>query len=50
MPTAPKTPQPPAFDTATTTSLQCVKATKGNSISKSSQIFEFIISPFIMFE
>ena len=37
-----ETPQPPAFETATTTSLQWVNATKGNSISRSSQIFEFM--------
>ena len=43
IPTAPRTPHPPALETATTTSLQCVKATKGNSISSNSHIFEFIL-------
>src|SRR6476646_10018430 len=37
-PTAPSTPKPPAFDTATTTSRQWVKAKMGNSIPRSSQI------------
>ena len=43
IPTAPRTPQPPAFETATTTSRQCEKATRGNSISNISQIGDFII-------
>src|SRR5882672_1428123 len=37
-PTAPSTPNPPAFATATTTSRQCVKAKIGNSMPRSSQI------------
>src|SRR5436190_24396836 len=37
-PTAPSTPKPPAFDTATTTSRQWVKAKMGNSMPRSSQM------------
>src|SRR3954447_2257515 len=33
-PTAPSTPKPPAFDTAATTSRQCVKAKMGNSMPR----------------
>src|SRR5512139_1218396 len=33
---------PPAFDTSTTTSRQCVNATSGNSIPSISQIGDFI--------
>src|SRR3546814_5708184 len=35
---APKTPMPPAFDTATTTSRQCEKASSGNSMSSRVQM------------
>src|SRR5688572_7227409 len=37
-PTAPRTPKPPAFETATTTSRQWVKAKIGNSMPSSSQM------------
>ena len=37
-PTAPSTPKPPAFETATTTSRQWVKAKIGNSMPSSSQM------------
>src|SRR3954463_1643363 len=37
-PTAPRTPKPPALDTATTTSRQWVKAKIGNSMPRSSQM------------